>query len=1079
MHQWPVFSARSTGARPRGTRAAGILVVGLAVLAGGLAAAPAARADVDPVTQSDVALGQRPTSVLAASGSVIVARARETATAGVTKWSADGGATWQAWPDGFTPTATAAYVADGKAVWNDLDEHGNRFVSVVDLTALPDPTAVVSHQVAEQPLALTDTRMLLGGSALRLADPDGSDAVTVRLNSVTAPTSKATHPRPGWVLRPAGLLSTTAWSTKAAGRPSYTHIDPVGAAGGFGPTPFRVSGYVPYVNLVWKTPGDDRFAVIEYLQLSGTKLNFCVRQWDRTTDALGKISCRRVTTTKKTATISAARHGAVLAITINGSERLWRSNKLVTVRTVKGHDTAFTGVGDPTGVLLRADRGVGGAIYRVATSNGSLTKAFDYFTARVAPSALDLTLTRLAGLDGRARQQAWTREVDGSGVTPAADATDLSGATLGLQVTGARQARRTAKSLVLTDGGSTPVTAASVTALTDASGPYTLVTRKKQALVLGPTGAVAAKPSRKGNSIVAIHGSIVVEQNSARTAILVRELTGKPNFPVSASLPTAAAGWRITRVLAWGNRVVVGTGYGSLRATEVYNWDTRQWLSGADAGAAPAPDTFPVAMGDGVAALYDLNRSAFALWDLRQYFDSQRAGAKAIEDADTSVAPSFDGVDRLVYSTGTALKLIDLGDWDGADLSGATGPRVLGTVAPTSYEINAPGGWKLALDLSRPVGEGRVEILRGAGTPAEELVATLDVPASSDGAIRVAWDGMTLPVDPDDDGPEPAAPVLAPNGTYTWRYLLDDDAAAPVLPINGDSTATPGGSIRVHTAAIKSARPTISGSLAVGKTVTAKHSWSPSGLAYAYQWYAAGVAIPGATERTYQLTAAERGKKLSVRVTATNRRGTTVRQTSKTSKAVGYGTLATKAPKLGGGTPRVGQPVTVDPGAWVPAATFSYAWYRVNSKGKATAIKGATTDTYTPTAADRGNRLRVKVTGRAAGYKAASRTSSNSAKVATGVLVTSQPTLPSGAPVVGVEYAPVHTPWGPGTVTMRYAWYRVDGATATAITGATGPSYTPVTADAGKVLRLDVRGSRTGFTSELVSVSTPAVDPGP
>ena len=1066
VHQTPRPAGFATRAPIHRARALTVALASLSLIAGAALTATPARAAEDLVSVSDLATGQRPTSVLAASGSYLVARARETATAGVTRWSADGGTTWQAWPDGFTPSGTAAYVADGKAVWNDLTDSGDRYVRVVDLTALPDPSAIQSHEVSLAPRAVTDTEFVLGesGAAPRLVQLDGSaPPVALQLDGTAAP-SKATHPAAGWVLRPAGLLYTTAWSAKAGGRSSYTDIDPVGATGGFGLKPFRVSGYVPYVNLVWKTTGADGLALIEYLQLSGTKLNFCTREWNTATDTLKAASCRRVTTTSKSATISATRHGAVLAITLNGALRLWRSNKLVKVRTVSGHTTTFTGVGDAAVPLVRADRGVGGAIYRTTVSNGALTKAFDYFTARVSPSVLDLGLTRLAGLDGRARQQGWTREVDDSGIDPAAGAVDLAGATLGLQVSGSRQVQRTAKALVFSDSGTPTATAAAVTALTDTSGPYTLVTRKKETLVLGPTGSVVAKPSRKGNTIVALYGSVVVEQNSSRTSILIRELTGKPGYPVSVPVP-GAPDWKINRVLVHGDNVVVGMSFGSFRSAYAFNRISREWTE--------AQDATPVAVGDGVAALYDLTRSAYALWQLEYDFDSMRPGAKVIEDADTSVAPSFDGVDRLVYSTGTALKLIDLSSWDGEDLSGRTGPRVLGTVAPTSYEINAPGGWKLALDLSRPVGEGRVEIRQATG--ARELVRTLDVPASSDGAIRVAWDGLTDPVDPDAEGPEPAAAMLAPDGSYTWRYLVDD-TADPVLPINGDATATPGGSIRVHTAAIKSARPTISGSLAVGKTVTAKHSWTPSGLAYAYQWYASGVAIPGATERSYTLTPAERGKKLTVRVTATHRRGPTATKTSKASKAVGYGTLATKAPTLSSSSVRVGEPVSVNPGTWTPTATFSYAWYRVNSKGKATLIKGATKDSYTPVAADRGNRLRVKVTGKATGYKTASRTSSNSGKVASGVLVTSPPTLPAQAPVVGTPIEPVYTPWGPGTVTLGYAWYRMDGSKKTAIRGATGPTYTPVAADLGTVLRLEVRGTRSGFTTVVVAVSTDPVE---
>lgn len=68
----------------------------------------------------------------------------------------------------------------------------------------------------------------------------------------------------------------------------------------------------------------------------------------------------------------------------------------------------------------------------------------------------------------------------------------------------------------------------------------------------------------------------------------------------------------------------------------------------------------------------------------------------------------------------------------------------------------------------------------------------------------------------------------------------------------------------------KKQSPSIAGSLAVGRTVTAKPGrWSPSATTTAYQWLRSGKTIPGATSATYKVSKADKGKKLSVRVTAT------------------------------------------------------------------------------------------------------------------------------------------------------------------------------------------------------------------
>ena len=65
------------------------------------------------------------------------------------------------------------------------------------------------------------------------------------------------------------------------------------------------------------------------------------------------------------------------------------------------------------------------------------------------------------------------------------------------------------------------------------------------------------------------------------------------------------------------------------------------------------------------------------------------------------------------------------------------------------------------------------------------------------------------------------------------------------------------------------ARPTVTGTPQVGVRLTAAPgTWSPSGATYAYQWYAGGVAVSGATKRTFTPGAAQLGKQIRVKVTA-------------------------------------------------------------------------------------------------------------------------------------------------------------------------------------------------------------------
>ncbi|MFF2778151.1 hypothetical protein ACFVU3_24935 [Streptomyces sp. NPDC058052] len=63
--------------------------------------------------------------------------------------------------------------------------------------------------------------------------------------------------------------------------------------------------------------------------------------------------------------------------------------------------------------------------------------------------------------------------------------------------------------------------------------------------------------------------------------------------------------------------------------------------------------------------------------------------------------------------------------------------------------------------------------------------------------------------------------------------------------------------------------PALSGTVRVGRTLTLNRgTWTPAPTSYAYQWYANGRAIGGATRSTFVLTKAQRGQKITVKVTA-------------------------------------------------------------------------------------------------------------------------------------------------------------------------------------------------------------------
>ncbi|RLP74134.1 hypothetical protein D9V32_13915 [Mycetocola tolaasinivorans] len=195
----------------------------------------------------------------------------------------------------------------------------------------------------------------------------------------------------------------------------------------------------------------------------------------------------------------------------------------------------------------------------------------------------------------------------------------------------------------------------------------------------------------------------------------------------------------------------------------------------------------------------------------------------------------------------------------------------------------------------------------------------------------------------------------------------------------GAAYAAPAGAVSVSSAkklaTLSGSNPTISGSLASGSTLTANTGTWAAKPTFTYQWKRAGKNIAGATKRTYVSTTADRGKALTVTVTA-SKPGYT--KAVRTSAARTVNNVLTKTPNPTiSGSAKIGQTLTANPGTWAPSGvSLKYQWKRGG-----TAISGATGKTYRVTSADGGKTLTVTVTGSRAGYTSVSRTSSATAKV--------------------------------------------------------------------------------------------------
>jgi|GEM_PF-825476 len=186
-------------------------------------------------------------------------------------------------------------------------------------------------------------------------------------------------------------------------------------------------------------------------------------------------------------------------------------------------------------------------------------------------------------------------------------------------------------------------------------------------------------------------------------------------------------------------------------------------------------------------------------------------------------------------------------------------------------------------------------------------------------------------------------------------------------------TSTATGAVKA--AALKTATPTISGTVAVGRTLTAKAGTWTSGATLSYQWKRSGKTISGATRSTYALTTSDKGKAITVTVTGKKAGYATTSVTSKATAAVKAGTLTKATPKISG-TAKVGKTLKVKAGTWTTGTTLTYRWY---ANGKA--ISGKTGTSLTLTSSLGGKKITVTVTGKKSGYTTAATSSKATAKV--------------------------------------------------------------------------------------------------
>lgn len=276
---------------------------------------------------------------------------------------------------------------------------------------------------------------------------------------------------------------------------------------------------------------------------------------------------------------------------------------------------------------------------------------------------------------------------------------------------------------------------------------------------------------------------------------------------------------------------------------------------------------------------------------------------------------------------------------------------------------------------------------------------------------------------PSSGGSSDGSDCAVVGGATTQAYILSSGDVGSRLRVrvtasnaDGSATAASNATSLVEAqskAPSKVSDPQISGTARVGSTLTATQgTWTNNPTSFAYQWVRCPTSggtptgtdcavIGGSSTASYVVSAADLGKRLRVRVTASNADGSATAASNPTPLVEAQSKVPAKVsePRISG-SPLVGSTLTATQGTWSGNPTsFSFQWVRCPiSGGRADAsdcatIGGATTQSYPVSSSEVGKRLRVRVT--------ASNTSGSATVASNATVVVRQPApkpAPTGCP---------------------------------------------------------------------------------
>ncbi|WP_164743589.1 carboxypeptidase regulatory-like domain-containing protein [Microbacterium sulfonylureivorans] len=412
--------------------------------------------------------------------------------------------------------------------------------------------------------------------------------------------------------------------------------------------------------------------------------------------------------------------------------------------------------------------------------------------------------------------------------------------------------------------------------------------------------------------------------------------------------------------------------------------------------------------GDGHVAVADLYPGLYCVW-----IDPPAGSGLRVVRADCRTGQA--GVQVFAGSVTDVSQILDMGGRLTGTVSSSIGSKVAGAVVTVYGHSLGPPGQMTMLAIARTT----------TGTNGQYTVAGLPT------GYYVHF----------------AGPTSLSHRPEWWSQRRTARSANHVTASAG-GTATANANLKTY---LPIGIPTISGVANIGSPLTATHPIN-TGAIYTYQWFANGVAIPGATKKKLTLPATVEGKAISVRVVGSRSSFLTTTRTSAVTAKV----MRSTSPTITGSV-AVGRTLTASVGSWTTGTTFTYQWYR-----NAVAITGATGRTHQLAVADRDARITVRAQGHKTGYATVTRPSAATTLVAK----ITYPTITGTAKVGGVLTA-VPGEWTPGTV-LSYQW----NANGAPIAGARSAKLLLSPAHRGATITVKVTGAKAGYTTFALTSAT-------